>query len=172
MFPSKLGLRKNELNKKLNLSAKSADVILSTIEISGEIIIENGYARLSCHSPTLSNTEESEAQLFLSILKERNFSPPTTSLPSTEITENLVARGKIIKINEQIFYETDIYNIMLAKFVDFLKKHEQINISEVKELFNVSRKYALAFAEHMDQKQISKRMGDIRILKTAKREIQ
>ena len=172
MFPSKLGLRKNELNKKLNLSAKSADVILSTIEISGEIIIENGYARLSCHSPTLSNTEESEAQLFLSILKERNFSPPTTSLPSTEITENLVARGKIIKINEQIFYETDIYNIMLVKFVDFLKKHEQINISEVKELFNVSRKYALAFAEHMDQKQISKRMGDIRILKTAKREIQ
>ena len=83
-----------------------------------------------------------------------------------------MARGKIIKINEQIFYETDIYNIMLVKFVDFLKKHEQINISEVKELFNVSRKYALAFAEHMDQKQISKRMGDIRILKTAKREIQ
>ena len=61
---------------------------------------------------------------------------------------------------------------MSSKFVGFLKKHEQINISEIKELFNISRKYALAFAEHMDQTQISKRMGDIRILKTLKREVQ
>ena len=61
---------------------------------------------------------------------------------------------------------------MLSEFVGFLKKHEQINISQVKELFNISRKYALAFAEHMDQKQISKRMGDIRILTKVKREVQ
>jgi selenocysteine-specific elongation factor len=106
------------------------------------------------------------------MLKEKKYSPSTNSVPSTEITEYLTATGKIIRINDQLFYEANTYEIMLSEFVGFLKKHEQINISQVKELFNISRKYALAFAEHMDQKQISKRMGDIRILTTVKREVQ
>ena len=172
IFPGKAGLSKNELNKNLNLSPKAADIVLSTIEKSGEIIIENGYVRLSDHKPKLSKIEKNEAQLFLSMLKEKKYSPLTNSVPPSHITENLISRGKIIKINEQLFYETDTYEAMSSKFVGFLKKHEQINISEIKELFNISRKYALAFAEHMDQTQISKRMGDIRILKTLKREVQ
>ena len=171
-FPGKVGVTKNELNKNLNLSPKTTDIVLNNIKKSKLIIIENGYIRLSSHKPKLSMLDEIEANLFLSMLKERKYSPLTDSVPHTYITENLISRGKIIKINEQIFYDTSTYEVMLSKFVDFLKKHEQINISEIKDLFNVSRKYALGFAEHLDQKQISKRMGDIRILKTLKREPQ
>ncbi|MBR61159.1 MAG: selenocysteine-specific translation elongation factor [Dehalococcoidia bacterium] len=171
VHPSKLGLPKNQLNNRLNMSSENADLILNTMVTTEEIIIENGYIRLSHHTPELSNNEEADAQLFMSILKENKYSPPTNSLPSTEIIENLILKGKIIKINEKIYYDAEIYKIMLSKFVDFLNQHEQINISQVKELFDISRKYALAFAEHMDQKQISKRIGDIRILKTAKREV-
>lgn len=171
-FPGKVGLSRNELNKNLKFSPRLADIVLNNVEKSGIIILENGYLRLSNHKPKLSKSEENEAQLFLSMLKEKQYSPLTNSVPVSHITENLISSGKIIKINEQIFYETDTYEAMLSKFVGFLKKHEQINISEIKELFNISRKYALAFAEHMDQTQISKRMGDIRILKTLKREVQ
>ena len=172
MFPGKLGIPKNELVKILNVPPKTTDIVLNTVSKSGEIIVENDYIRLSCHTPKLSRNAESEAELFLSMLKEKKYSPSTNSVPSTEITEYLTATGKIIRINDQLFYEANTYEIMLSEFVGFLKKHEQINISQVKELFNISRKYALAFAEHMDQKQISKRMGDIRILTTVKREVQ
>jgi len=168
-FPGKIGVTKNELNKSLKLSPKTTDIVLNNIGKSKSIIIENGYIRLSGHKPKLSKSEEVEANLFLSMLKERKYSPLTNSVPLTHITENLISRGKIIKINEQIFYDANTYEVMLSRFVDFLKKHEQINISEIKDLFNVSRKYALSFAEHLDQRQISKRMGDIRILKTLKR---
>ena len=102
------------------------------------------------------------------MLRENRYSPPTNSTPEAHITDILIARGEIIKISNQIFYDNDTYETMLIKIIDFVKKHREINIGEIKDLFKISRKYALAFAEHLDQKQVTRRIGDSRILRQKK----
>ena len=41
----------------------------------------------------------------------------------------------------------------------------EISLGEVRELFSTSRKYTLALLEHMDRLQITRRVGDDRVLR-------
>ena len=45
-----------------------------------------------------------------------------------------------------------------------LKSFEEISVGEVRDMFNTSRKYALALMEYLDAQQITKRIGDKRVL--------
>jgi len=53
---------------------------------------------------------------------------------------------------------------MVERVVTETKKHGKITLGEVRDLFQTSRKYAQAFLEHLDQKKITRRVGDERIL--------
>ncbi|GIS68648.1 MAG: hypothetical protein CM1200mP8_2060 [Chloroflexota bacterium] len=72
MFPGKLGIPKNELVKILNVPPKTTDIFLNTVSKSGEISLKTITYDFPCHTPKLSRNAESEAELFLSMLKEKS----------------------------------------------------------------------------------------------------
>ncbi|MHB8621488.1 MAG: SelB domain-containing protein, partial [Chloroflexota bacterium] len=45
-----------------------------------------------------------------------------------------------------------------------LKRERTITVAQFRDLFQTSRKYALAFLEHLDERKITRRLGDERIL--------
>ena len=46
-----------------------------------------------------------------------------------------------------------------------IKENGKINVGQVRDRFNTSRKYALALLEHLDQQRITRRVGDDRVLR-------
>ena len=55
---------------------------------------------------------------------------------------------------------------MVGRIKKELQQKERITLSEVRDLFNTSRKYAQAFLEHLDALKITRRVGDARVLRT------
>jgi selenocysteine-specific elongation factor len=53
---------------------------------------------------------------------------------------------------------------MVRRIVAHLREHGRITIAQVRDMFGTSRKYALALTEHLDQKHITRRVGDERVL--------
>ena len=49
----------------------------------------------------------------------------------------------------------------------YLKEHDRITVSEVRDLLGATRKYVLPLLDHMDALHITRRLGDERILGTA-----
>jgi selenocysteine-specific elongation factor len=47
----------------------------------------------------------------------------------------------------------------------YLIEHKTITVAQVRDLFNTSRKYALALMEYLDAQGITKRLGDERTLR-------
>ena len=47
----------------------------------------------------------------------------------------------------------------------YISQHGQITVGDFRDLFQTSRKYALGFMDYMDQQQITRRVGDARILR-------
>ncbi|TET25572.1 MAG: hypothetical protein E3J67_03500, partial [Dehalococcoidia bacterium] len=45
-----------------------------------------------------------------------------------------------------------------------IKAQGRVTLAEVRDLFHTSRKYAQAFVEHLDEKKITRRVGDERVL--------
>jgi selenocysteine-specific elongation factor len=46
-----------------------------------------------------------------------------------------------------------------------MKQNGKITVAEVRDMFQTSRKYALAFMEHLDEQKITRRVGDERVLR-------
>ncbi|NTV36081.1 MAG: hypothetical protein HGA53_03930 [Anaerolineaceae bacterium] len=57
---------------------------------------------------------------------------------------------------------------MLRFTQDHLKTHETITVAEFRDGINTSRRYALAFLEHLDTVGVTVRDGDVRRLKSNK----
>ena len=55
------------------------------------------------------------------------------------------------------------FDEMTGKVLEHIKKNGKITVGEVRDMFHSSRKYVLAFLEHLDEKKITKRVGDERV---------
>jgi selenocysteine-specific elongation factor len=54
---------------------------------------------------------------------------------------------------------------MVKKITEHIKKHGKVTLAEVRDLFGTSRKYAQAILEHLDEKKVTRRVGDERVLR-------
>jgi selenocysteine-specific elongation factor len=57
------------------------------------------------------------------------------------------------------------YATMIERVRQHIQKNGNITVAQVRDLFDTSRKYALALLEHLDAKGITKRVGDVRVLR-------
>ena len=53
---------------------------------------------------------------------------------------------------------------MVQRIQSHLESIKEISVAEVRDMFKASRKYALALMEYLDARQVTKRIGDKRIL--------
>ena len=48
---------------------------------------------------------------------------------------------------------------------NYISEHGSVNVAQVRDAFDTSRKYALALLEYLDDQRITKRVGDERVLR-------
>jgi selenocysteine-specific elongation factor len=56
------------------------------------------------------------------------------------------------------------YSGAITQIVSYLQQHETITVAQARDLLGTSRKYMLAMLEHFDQRHITRRQGDDRML--------
>jgi len=83
----------------------------------------------------------------------------------SDVLNALIEQGRLVKLNEEVILLADTYEEMRDRVVSFLKQHERITVAEIRDLFNTSRKYALALAGFLDEQRITRRVGDDRVLR-------
>ena len=70
----------------------------------------------------------------------------------------------MVKISDSVVFSISAFNEMIEKITDYIKAHGKVTVAVVRDLFQTSRKYTLALLEHMDEKKITRRIGDDRVL--------
>jgi selenocysteine-specific elongation factor len=53
---------------------------------------------------------------------------------------------------------------MVADVVDYIKSNGKVTLAEARDLFKTSRRYVQSLLEFMDEKKITRRVGDDRVL--------
>ena len=71
----------------------------------------------------------------------------------------------MVKVSETVVFSAPAYREMVDRITEHLKSNGKITVAEVRDLFSTSRKYALALMEHLDQRRITRRVGDDRVLR-------
>ena len=163
-FPLRVGMPKDELRNKLKITA---DLFAPAVEqlIRQGVLVENGtLVCVSSHQVQLTKEQQSSIDSFITSLAEKPYSPSSDVLLEPRLIELLVEQGEIVKVTDNVVFLTSVYDEMVKRIVSYIGDQGKITVSEVKDLFKTSRKYAVALLEYLDAQKVTRRVGDERVL--------
>ena len=161
-FPSRAGMPKVELGSRLKLGGYSSVAWQRLVE-EGVMAEDGGSVRLPGHSIQLTAAQQAKIDAFLSSLAQHPYSPPGDLVPEPDLLNMLIEQGEVVKVSDGVVFAVSAYNEMVQKVTVEMKARGKITLAEVRDLFQTSRKYAQAFLEHLDQRKITRRVGDERV---------
>ena len=164
-FPLRRGIPREEVRSRLGLEDNASSLVLSEMVKNGLIAEEDAWVRLPEYRITISQAQRQQLDQYLHQLESVPYSPPTEEPLETDLLNVLVEEGKVVKVSESVVFTTQAYREMVKKITGHLEVEGKITIAQVRDLLDTSRKYALALMEHLDQRRITRRVGDERVLR-------
>ncbi len=164
-YPLRGGVPREELRNRLRMSSADFNLALERMASDGVVVETAATVRLPSHSAELSAEQRRTADRYLAQLAGNPYSPPTGAVVDHELLQALDDQGRVVRVNEDVVFLKSAYEEMAEGVVGIAKEKGEVTISDVREKFSTSRKYTLALLEHMDRQQITRRVGDNRVLR-------
>jgi selenocysteine-specific elongation factor len=176
-FPLRAGMPREEVKSRM-----SRQIAGSTPKLFNEVVnraIYEGWLaevglgvdrlRLPAHKPTLTPEQQRDVDHLLYMFHEAPYTTPSVTQAEeqvgNEVLASLIEQGQLIKLSEDVLFLTETYAQMEARVTNYLREQGNITVAEVRDLFDTSRKYALALLGYMDEQRITRRVGDERVLR-------
>ncbi|OQY43419.1 MAG: hypothetical protein B6242_14715 [Anaerolineaceae bacterium 4572_78] len=157
---SRLKLEMGLLNKVVHQVKEEG--ILETIE---KLICLKGY------KPQLTSSQQNTINALLQQFVQHPFTTPSTKeclnlLNNNEDLFNTVFETKtLIRATPDVLFLTSTFHEFADWLEKFITENGSITVAQVRDVFQTSRKYALALLEYADNQGITRRMGDERVLR-------
>ena len=164
-FPLRQGISREELRNKLSLSQGSFNSVIGLLEGKKSLRESNSLILLYDHKPELSEEQSQYAEKFVGDITEGRFSPRTDLEIDDDILNFLLEKGRLVKVADGIVFSSEIFDEMLSGLRDYISQNDEITVGDFRDLYQTSRKYALAVLDYLDQQQITRRVGDARVLR-------
>jgi selenocysteine-specific elongation factor len=161
-FPLRLGLPKAEISSKLKLGARLSGVLQKLIK-EGELVEESAFVRIQGHQIRLTPPQQSKIDAYLKQLSQNPYAPAPDLTLETDLFNLLVDRGQVVKTTAGVVFSAAAYDEMVTKIQERIKANGKITLAEVRDMFHSSRKFIQALLEYMDEKKLTKRVGDDRV---------
>ena len=164
--PLKPGISKEKLKSKFPFEGELFDRILSMIE---EIEVSGDRIRLRYHKISLTPEQLVQRERIERVFIQSRFRPPSKEEIlkeyDPEVFYYLVEEGSLIKIAEEVFLHRDLLEEAKALVEDHIKKQGEMRLSQLRDMLNTTRRYAVPLAEYLDRIGFTERVGDVRRLK-------
>ena len=177
-YPLRGGLPKEEWRARLGLAPKMANEALVALLGEGaiaEAISVRGAAgntlRLPDFFPAFTPEQQQQVDRLLRQFREHPFTPPgrveVEALVGGEVLGALVEQGMLVKLGnaaETVLFLRESYEEALAELLAYLREHGRMTAAEARDVLGTTRKYILPLLEHMDERRITYRVGDERVV--------
>jgi len=174
--PLKPGMSREELRGR----AGGADervfaFLLSSLVAGGAVKTERDKVRLASHEVRLSPEQQRVVDRLEEDFLRAEAAPPSAEEAlgraglggdeEHELFQVLVQAGKLVRVKESLFFHTRALDAIQTKLVALLRERKEIGPADIKDLLGISRKYAIPLLEFFDQRRVTARVGERRILR-------
>ena len=150
------------------------DHVLDQMKACGEILRKNGRISLAGHGPKLSRNERVLLDELIDIFRQTGEKPPTVSECRKQATrlQNSVAplialassNGDLIELTSEIYIHAEAELRLRERIGQELRAAGGLTLSQMREILETTRKYAIPLAEYWDRTGFTRRDGDLRTL--------
>ena len=162
-YPLRSGIPRAEITNKIKLGTRSAEILQKLIT-DGALVEVSAQLRLPDHQIKLAPAQQTKMDAYLRQLDQNPFSPAPDLELEPDLLNLLIDRGLVVKTGAGVVFAAKAYGEMVNKVLDHIRRSGKITVGETRDMFGSSRKYVMAFLEHLDEKKITKRVGDERVL--------
>jgi len=168
-FPLRTGMGREALRSGLKLEAKVFNAALARAAASRLIVDEGAIVRLPSHTVQLDREQQRRVDVLLARFRRQPYTTPSVKESVAAVGEEvlgvLIARGDLVQASPEVLFLPETYEEMAARIRAYIEREESITLAQVRDLFGTSRKYAQALLEHLDEVEVTKRVGDERVLR-------
>jgi len=168
-FPLRLGMPREQLKSQSNLASDVFDALISRMTDEGTLVSFNAKVRLAGHKVDFSPEQKAQVSALLGQFKDQPYSPPSVkqSIEETgaELLIALIETGQLVQLGEDVLLQPEFYEEMREAVVNHIRQYGGITLSELRDKFDTSRKYAVAVLEYLDETGVTIRKGDTRQLR-------
>ncbi len=168
-FPLKGGVPRSELKSRLKMETRLFNEALQQAQREGALLVSETSVRLPEHRVSFSPAQQTKIDRLLA---QMGAAPYNTPLPrdiaaelGDEVLLALIENGQLIRLSKDVIILATTFDEFLAWLRAYLAAHGTVNVAQVRDAFDTSRKYALALLEFTDEQKITKRVGDDRVLR-------
>ncbi len=169
-FPLRRGMPKEELRTRLGLEPRLFARMLERLLAEGLVVEDGPLLHLPQHKVALTPSQEEARTRLLDTLRSAGASPPSRDDvevghgATPELTQVLLDRGELVEVAPDLVYPRDVYDTIVDEIVKTVRQRGTITVAGVRDLFDTSRRYALALLGHLDERKVTRRVGDERVL--------
>ena len=180
-YPLRSGLSKEEWRTRLHLPSKMSSEIFQALQAEGQLAeatsatgTSGGFIRLPGFVPTFSAAQQQQVEQLLRLFRESPYAPPgraeSEAIVGAEVLAALIEQGQLVKLGgstDSVLFLRESYEEAVARLLAYLRDHGKMTAAEARDVLGTTRKYILPLLEHMDERRITRRIGDERILGTS-----
>ena len=164
--PLRKGMPREEVKSRLRIAnARLFDDLVATADARGVLVNDGATLRLPGFALTLEPRLRAQADRWLGALRAAPFSSPAPV--EFELDPSVVGAladlGEVIEVGDGLFYAPEAYRRIVDETVGLIDRHGALTLAGFRDHFGTSRKYAQATLEHLDQRRVTRRVGDERV---------
>ncbi len=167
--PLRQGMPREALKSRLKLETSLFNQALARAAGEGALV----ESEMSIRLPDFSvQFDPGQQQAIDGLLREFRRAPYVTpsykdsvAALGEEVVLALVETGQLVRLGSDVLLLSETYHHLVGWVRGYITEHGGVNVGQVRDAFNTSRKYALALLEHLDDQRITKRVGDDRLLR-------
>jgi selenocysteine-specific elongation factor len=180
-YPLRGGLSKEEWRTRLGLAPRMAADVFQVL-LEEHILVEvapgariagtmGGLIRLPDFTPTFTSDQQQRVAYLLRKFRSNPYTPPgrgdVEEEVGAEILGALLEQGILVKVGsaaDPVLFLRETYNEAVIRLIAYLREHHTMTAAEARDLLGTTRKYVLPLLEHLDERRITRRLGDQRVL--------
>jgi selenocysteine-specific elongation factor len=173
-FPLRRGISREELKSRLKdllrPSPRLFGAILRRLVTDRKLQEAGPVVLLPGHTIRFTPQQEKSIQQLMRRFAASPYSPPTLKECQLEVGEDVTAAlidlEILVAVAPDVVFRKEDYDRMVGDVCGLIQKNGALTVAQARDYFNTSRRYVLAFLEHLDAIGVTTRQGDERKLKS------
>jgi selenocysteine-specific elongation factor len=170
--PLRLGIPREEVRSRLKISPAVFNPLVETAVTQEQVVEDGPLLRLPDHAIQFTPAQETAVSALFRRMSAAGVTSPSVKECKTAVGDDVYAAlldlNRLHQLNSDVVYAAAEYERFTGAITTFLQKNGEINAAQTRDLLHTSRKYAIALLEHLDDIKVTRRVGDVRVLKKIK----
>ena len=168
-LPLRVGMGREALRSQLKLEPKVFNAVMARVAAEKLIADEGATVRLPSHAVRLNPEQQRQVDALLARFHRQPYTPPSVKESVAAVGEQvlsvLVSQGDLVQLSPDVLFLSQTYEEMVARVRAHIEQAGSITLGQARDMLKTSRKYAQALLEHLDEKEVTRRVGDERVLR-------